>query len=65
VKLGKSSLVAGPGLAHSLTELGLIDAYRICPHPVVVGQGKSYFAGPRPPRQSKIHSPYQDTRDKP
>ncbi len=41
--------VAGPALAHSLTALGLIDEYRIYLHPVVVGQGKPYFAGPRPP----------------
>jgi len=40
--------VAGPALAHSLTELGLIDEYRIYLHPVVLGQGKPYFAGPRP-----------------
>jgi dihydrofolate reductase len=41
--------VAGPDLAHSLTELGLIDEYRIYLHPVVLGQGTPYFAGPRPP----------------
>lgn len=41
--------VAGPELAHSLTELGLIDEYRIYLHPVVLGQGKPYFAGSRPP----------------
>ena len=41
--------VAGPGLAQSLTELGLIDEYRIYLHPVVLGHGKPYFAGPRPP----------------
>ena len=41
--------VAGPTLAHSLTGLGLIDEYRIYLHPVVVGQGKTYFAGARPP----------------
>jgi dihydrofolate reductase len=41
--------VAGPELAHSLTELGLIDEYRIYLHPVVLGHGKPYFAGPRPP----------------
>ena len=40
--------VAGPGLAQSLTELGLIDEYRIYLHPVVLGQGRPYFAGPRP-----------------
>ena len=41
--------VAGPNLARSLTELGLIDEYRIYLHPVVLGQGKPYFAGARPP----------------
>src|SRR5688500_18501497 len=40
--------VAGPGLARSLTDLGLIDEYRIYLHPVVLGHGKPYFAGPRP-----------------
>ncbi len=40
--------VAGPNLAKSLTELGLIDEYRIYLHPVVLGQGAPYFAGPRP-----------------
>ena len=41
--------IAGPTLAHSLTELGLIDEYRIYLHPVVVGQGKRFFAGSPPP----------------
>ena len=41
--------VAGPTLAQSLTELGLIDEYRIYLHPVVLGEGKPYFAGPRAP----------------
>ena len=41
--------VAGPKLAGSLTELGLIDEYRIYLHPVVLGRGTPYFAGPRPP----------------
>ena len=41
--------VAGPNLAHNLTELGLIDEYRIYLHPVVIGHGRPYFAGPRPP----------------
>jgi dihydrofolate reductase len=39
--------VAGPGLAQSLTELGLIDEYRIYLHPVVLGRGKPFFADPR------------------
>ena len=41
--------IAGPNLARSLTELGLIDEYRIYLHPVVLGRGTPYFAGPRPP----------------
>jgi len=41
--------VAGPRLAQSLTDLGLIDEYRLYIHPVVVGSGNPYFAGPRPP----------------
>jgi dihydrofolate reductase len=47
--------VAGPDLAQSLTELGLIDEYRIYLHPVVLGQGKPYFAGPRPPLRLMTH----------
>jgi dihydrofolate reductase len=47
--------VAGPSLAHSLTELGLIDVYRIYLHPVVLGHGKPYFAGPRPPLRLVAH----------
>jgi dihydrofolate reductase len=41
--------VAGTNLAQSLTEAGLIDEYRIYLHPVVLGSGKSFFAGPTPP----------------
>jgi len=40
--------VGGPVLARSLGELGLIDAYRIYLHPVVLGGGSPYFRGPRP-----------------
>lgn len=47
--------VAGPNLAHSLTELGLIDEYRIYLHPVVLGHGTPYFAGPRPPLRLVSH----------
>lgn len=49
--------VAGPQLAHGLTELGLIDEYRIYLHPYVVGRGKPYFAGPRPPLRLVAHEP--------
>ena len=41
--------VGGPDLARSLTELGLIDEYQLYFHPVVLGRGKPFFAGPRPP----------------
>ena len=40
--------VAGPEVAQALTDLGLIDEYRLYIHPVVVGSGKRYFLGPRP-----------------
>lgn len=38
-----------------LTELGLIDEYRVYLHPVVLGHGKPYFAGPRPPLRLVTH----------
>ncbi len=47
--------VAGPDLAQSLTELGLIDEYRIYVHPVVLGHGRPYFAGPRPRLRLMAH----------
>lgn len=40
--------VSGPELAQSLTELGLIDEYRLYLHPVVLGRGKPFFAGAGP-----------------
>lgn len=52
--------VAGPALAHSLTELGMIDEYRIYLHPVVIGHGKTYFAGPRPPLRLVSHDEMPD-----
>jgi dihydrofolate reductase len=41
--------VGGPDLAGSLTNLGLIDEYRLYLRPIVLGGGKPFFAGPRPP----------------
>ncbi|MGH9467958.1 MAG: dihydrofolate reductase family protein [Terriglobales bacterium] len=41
--------LAGPNLARSLTELGLIDEYRLYFRPFVAGSGRPFFAGPRPP----------------
>ena len=41
--------VAGPDLAQGLTDLGLIEEYRLYLHPVVLGHGKPFFSGARPP----------------
>lgn len=41
--------VGGPRLAASLAGLGLIDAWHVFLHPVVLGSGTPYFAAP-PPR---------------
>jgi dihydrofolate reductase len=41
--------VGGPALAEALTEAGLIDEYQLYFHPVVLGGGQPFFAGPRPP----------------
>jgi len=38
--------VAGPELAGSLSELGLIDEYRLYLRPIVLGRGKPFFTGP-------------------
>jgi dihydrofolate reductase len=46
--VGPNARLIEDDLARSLTELGLIDEYRIYLHPVVLGHGKPYFAGPRP-----------------
>ena len=40
--------VSGTELAHGLGELGLVDEYRLYVHPVVLGRGTPFFAGPRP-----------------
>ncbi|SFD26076.1 Dihydrofolate reductase [Bosea sp. CRIB-10] len=40
--------VSGPELAQSLTDAGLIDEYRLYLHPIVLGRGMPFFAGPRP-----------------
>ncbi|MDK6078424.1 dihydrofolate reductase family protein [Massilia varians] len=52
--------VAGPDLARSLTALGLIDEYRIYLHPVVLGGGTPYFAGPRSPLRLLAHEPIDE-----
>ena len=41
--------VSGTILAQSLTDLGMIDEYRLYFHPVVLGGGTPFFADARPP----------------
>ena len=48
-RLGGEIDVAGPDFARFLTDLGLIDEYRLYINPVVLGHGKPYFASPPPP----------------
>ena len=48
-RLAGEVAVSGPELARSLTDLGLVDEYRLYFHAVVLGRGKPFFAGPRPP----------------
>lgn len=48
-------LVAGPALADSLS--ALIDEYHLYIRPFVVGRGKPFFAGPRPPLRLVAHDP--------
>lgn len=49
VRLDGEIAVSGPELAQTLTDLGLIDEYRLYFHPVVLGHGTPFFAGARPP----------------
>jgi len=53
-------LVAGPALAHGLGALGLVDAFQIYLHPLVLGSGKPFFAGPRPPLSLTANEPIAD-----
>ena len=49
--------VAGPELAASLTDLGLVDEYRLYMRPFVLGAGKPYFARGRPPLRLVASAP--------
>jgi dihydrofolate reductase len=40
---GKDVLVGSPSLIVALTQLGLIDEYRLCIHPVIAGTGLPLF----------------------
>ncbi len=52
--------VAGPNLAQTLTDLGLIDEYRLYFRPYVLGRGTPFFAGPRPPLRLVASEPIGD-----
>ncbi len=54
-ELGGEVHVGGPVLAQGLSDLGLIDEYRLYIHPVVLGRGDPFFAGPRPPLRLVAH----------
>jgi dihydrofolate reductase len=40
---GKDILVGSPGLIVAITQLGLIDEYQLCVHPVIAGKGLPLF----------------------
>jgi len=40
---GKDILVGSPSLIVALTQLGLIDQYQLCVHPVILGKGLPLF----------------------
>ena len=53
-------LVAGTLMADSVGRMGLIDRFQIYLHPVVLGEGKPYFAGARPPLRLAANEPMPD-----
>jgi len=59
-KLAGEITVSGPDLARSLTGPGLIDEYRLYFHPVVLGRGAPFFAGPRPRLRLVAHDRIDD-----
>jgi dihydrofolate reductase len=48
-RTGGTISVSGPRIAGLMTELGLIDEYGMVLRPYVLGQGKPFFHGARPP----------------
>ena len=52
--------VAGPELARSLADFGLVDEYRLYFRPIVLGHGTPFFAGARPPLRYLASDPIGD-----
>lgn len=48
IEIDGTIAVAGPELAGSLSEMGLIEEYHLYFRPIVAGAGKPYFADTRP-----------------
>jgi dihydrofolate reductase len=53
--------VAGPEIAGLMTELGLIDEYHLYLRPFVLGRGKPFFHGARPPLRFLSSALVEDT----
>ena len=47
--------IGGPDLAGRLADTGLIDEYQLIVRPVVLGHGRPFFTGPRPPLRLIAH----------
>lgn len=45
---------AGAGLVRTLTELDLVDEYRLIVHPIVLGKGTPYFQGIERPKNLRL-----------
>jgi dihydrofolate reductase len=52
--------VSGPTLAQGLAEAGLVDAWQLYLHPVALGRGTPFFAGPRTGLRLVAHDPVGD-----
>lgn len=52
--------VSGPKLAGLITEFGLIDEYQLVVRPYVLGDGKPFFDGGRPPLRLISHEKVDD-----
>ena len=51
---GKSILVGGVDIPSQLTELGLVDEYRIVVAPIIIGKGRRLFEGVNLPEKRRL-----------